>query len=146
MIITVYNYTDDSPRLDKTAYLSQLGTYTGTVRDSVDIVNPEIIVDGNIIDGNYAKIDTFDGYYHIIEKTAIRNNLTRIIFKRDAAMTFLNGIKNSSCICARCGAPKTYNSDFGDSRYKTIQKRYIETFASFEALDNGDALIFAFVE
>ena len=146
MTVTIYNYTDDAVRLDKSGHITQLAQYTGNVRDSVDIVTPEILIDGNVLNGNYCYVDTFAAYYYIIEKTVVRNNLTQLTLKRDAAMTFLAGILQSNCVCLRNGKNGNYNSDFPDNKYKTLQNRYTETFAFSETLGTDDAIVFAFVE
>lgn len=144
MTITVYNYTDDPSRLDKTNFLQSVGTHTGTVRDAVNVVNPDILVQGNVISGNYCKIEgTLNGYYHITEKIVERNNLTILKTRRDAAMTFLSDVMSSPCICGR--NTNVIQSDLPDPKYPTLQRKYIETFAMYP-LSNDDVIVFAFVE
>ena len=143
LTVTIYNYSDDFFRLDKSNFLTTVSTHTGTIRDYVDIVNPSILVEGNVKNGNYCYIDSFSGYYWITEKTIVRNNLTELKLKRDASMTFLSGILNSDCICSR--NTNKYNSDYNDNRYVTKQNKYIETFAVYP-LSNDDCIVFAFIE
>lgn len=145
MNIIIYNYSGDIRQIDRTPNLTQLEQHSGTVRDSVEIVNPRILVHGNVKTGNYCYIDIFQSYYFITEKTIVRNNLTELTLKRDGAFTFLNQIKNCPCICARTGKERKYNSDFADNRYNTYQNKCIETYA-LNALSNDDSIIFAFVE
>lgn len=145
MVVTIYNYSGDNRQIDRTPNLTQLETHSGTIRDYVEIVNPKILVNGNVKIGNYCYIDEFQSYYFITEKTIVRNNLTELTLKRDGAFTFLNQIKNCPCICARTGKEQKYNSDFADNRYNTYQNKYIETYV-LAALSNDDAIIFAFVE
>lgn len=144
MTIIVYNYNDDPRRLDKTNYFTAVQTHTATAaNDEIDIITPQILVHANQITGNYAKINDLGGYYWIKEKTVVRQGLTLLSLKRDPAMTFLSGILNAPCICAR--NQNSYDSAFPDNRYPVIQRKTIETKALY-TLGNSDSIVFAFVE
>lgn len=143
MTVTIYTYTDDIMRLDKTDFLSQVAQKTGTVVEPVSVEAPDILLDGTVTSGNYLYIDTFGCYYWITGKIVERNGITRIKTKRDPAMSFLSGILGSDCICSR--NTKKYNSDFPDQRYTVLQNKYIESFVMYP-LSNDDCIIFAYVE
>lgn len=101
MTVTIYSCSCETIVLNKTSYLTSLASFSGTVRDEVDIVNPRILVAGNVIAGNYCYIDDFASYYYITEKTVVRDGLTDITLKRDPLMTAKTGIASSPCIARR---------------------------------------------
>ena len=145
MTITIYNCSCGHDYVNKTPYLSQLAQYTGTVRDSVNVVNPVISIAADVISGNYCYIDTFDSYYYIDEKTVDSENLTNIICTRDPFMTELSGIMSAPCICERSG--QKYDGGFPDNEYHFYQKNDIQIIA-LPTLDvpNTDSIIIGFVE
>ena len=101
MTVTVYSYDGEKNRLDKSSFLGTGTSHAGTVRDSVDIVNPSILVQGDQISGNYAYVDTFGAYYWIAEKTAVREGLTLLTMRRDPIQTFLSAIESAPCVVER---------------------------------------------
>ena len=145
MTITIYNCKCGHDYVNKTPHLTQLAQYTGTVRDAVNVVNPVILIDANVISGNYCYIDTFDSYYYIDEKTIDSDNLTNIICTRDPFMTALSGIMSAPCICARSGIK--YNGDFADNEYHFLQNNEVQIIA-LSSLDvpNTDTIVLAYVE
>lgn len=54
--IYLYINSAENNRVDKTSYIEQIGTYTGSLKNDTSIINPEIIIDSrylsNIIDDN----------------------------------------------------------------------------------------------
>lgn len=145
MKITIYNCRCGHDYVNKTPYISQVAEYTGTVRDSVNVVNPVIAINANVINGNYCYIDTFDSYYYIDEKNVVRDNLTNIVCTRDPFMTELSGIMSAPCICERSG--QKYNGDFPDNEYHFLQNNEVQIVA-LSALDvpNTDTIVLAYVE
>ena len=145
MKITIYNCRCGHDYVNKTPYISQVAEYTGTVRDSVNVVNPVIAINANVINGNYCYIDTFDSYYYIDEKNVVRDNLTNIVCTRDPFMTELGGIMSAPCICERSG--QKYDGGFPDNEYHFYQKNDVQIIA-LPTLDvpNTDSIIIGFVE
>lgn len=135
MNIIIYNYSGEKNRLNKSEmnsqnqyiYLNKLSEHSGTVRDAVDIVNPEILIHGDIIAGNYAYIDSFSGWYWIYEKTVVREGLSFVKMKRDALHTFQAAIRNSACICDRSASK--YTLYVPDSRIRRNQYTHNETIS-----------------
>lgn len=135
MTFTVYTYTGERNRLNKSEknasnqyiYLTKISEHSGTVRDMVDVVNPEILVQGDIKAGNYAYIDSFSGWYWIMEKTVVREGLTSIRMKRDPLHTFQTQIRNSRCICDRSASK--YTMYVRDPKMRTNQYTHNESIS-----------------
>ena len=56
MTVTIYSCSCETIVLNKTSYLTSLASFSGTVRDQVDIVEPRILVAGNVIAGNVIEV------------------------------------------------------------------------------------------
>lgn len=145
MTITTYNCACGHDYVNKNPYLTQIAQYSGTVRESVDVVRPEILVNANIVSENYCYIDTFSSFYYIEEKTIVRDGITRLVLQRDPFMTELSGIMSAPCICERSG--QKYNGDFPDNEYHFLQNNEVQIIA-LSALDvpNTDTIVLAYVE
>lgn len=145
MTITTYNCACGHDYVNKNPYLTQIAQYSGTVRESVDIVRPEILVNANIISENYCYIDTFASFYYIEEKSIVRDGITRLVLQRDPFMTELSDIMSSPCICERSG--QKYDGGFPDNEYHFYQKNDVQIIA-LPTLDvpNTDSIIIGFVE
>ena len=115
--IIFYNNSAEENRLDKTNYLSNPTTFTGTLRAECSITSPEIIIESATVPNfNYAYIAAFDRYYFVSSGiTSVNNNLWRVPLKCDVLMSHKTGIKTLDVIVAR--QEFDYNEDLNDPEF-----------------------------
>lgn len=129
MEIVLFINSADKERVDKSAYLSQLGELEGYLRDPASLENPTITLqlknavasgiadadnvqvvdaDGNAIassfritDANYMYIPEFGRYYYITDITMHHSGLFIISARVDALMSFKEYIKELNCFVSR---------------------------------------------
>ena len=122
----LYNCTAEKWIVNKTSYLSQVRSYTITVKDATDLLNPTIMIEesGNtIINANYMM---FCGrYYYIVEKTLIKGNMYQLHGKEDVLMTFNDQIRTQRGIVAR--QENSYNLYLDDGMYQVTGQRDYKT-------------------
>lgn len=140
MQITLYKCADDPKKIDKTISDSQV--ITVQAKDPIDIMQPEFYLNYNsaLLDHNY--LQAFGKYYFAKYQVEPGGSM-HIRCMEDVLYTFRAGIMAAPCICAR--NTSRYNSGFPDSRYRTYQRKVIETQFLFE-ISNDDSIIFGFVE
>lgn len=104
-----------------------VGEWNGAVRGEIDVVNPEILIDGTITTGNYAYIPDFGRYYWLREKTVVRENLSMVRLESDPLMSFSADIYGLDAYVFRSSA--NYNMDMADSRTPRVVYDRIQVIA-----------------
>lgn len=107
MKIELYNSTAELNRVDKTSYLTSIGSYTGEFKTSpskpVDYQRPTLLIQDknltNTLKANYLAIDT--RYYFIKQRNIVTNDLIEFICELDVLMTFKEDIYKQSCFIDR---------------------------------------------
>lgn len=128
MTLTVYNVQSDPDHLQQTLPASAVGTYTGAARDPVSVDTPVIMVQAQILTGNYAHIPEFGRYYWIREKNVLRDDLSVLTLESDPCMSFAAGIKGLPVYALRTSkiaesetSVTGYNADIPDSKVQCEQ-------------------------
>lgn len=91
MTIQLYNCKCEPRVVNKKTGIVQKGQpITGQFRSSVNIQNPEIVIEGTAIskDCNYCYIEDLDRYYYIDSITSERNNITILNCRIDVLYTY----------------------------------------------------------
>lgn len=103
MEIKLYTVTDDPRKLVKTLPTASPGydPRSGAVRGAIDILRPEVLVEGGVVLANYAYIPDFGRYYFIEEREAVRTGLQRLSLRVDVLMSWANEIKNCPAVFER---------------------------------------------
>lgn len=112
MQIDLYSITDDPRKLEKT--LGTADSRTGAVRGAIDVLRPEVLVEGGVVLANYAYIGDFGRYYYIEEREVVRKGLQRLQLRVDVLMTYAAQIKACPAVCAR--SANVVNAFLPDSR------------------------------
>ena len=99
--INLYVNTAENDRVDKTNYLTQVGTLVGVFKEETSVMNPQIIIEYGVINFNYIYIPLLNRYYYINEIISVRNNLWRIRLNCDVLMSFKTEILNLECYISR---------------------------------------------
>lgn len=97
MTITLCVNNSEKNKLNKS--LSDINSFSGTLKDETSIVDPVVIMElENPAGFNYAYIPEFDRYYFITDMASIRNGLWRISMHVDVLQSFRNYILNCPVI------------------------------------------------
>lgn len=140
MQITLYKCADDPKKIDK--ILTEAQTITVNAKEPIDIMQPEFYLNYSAALLGFNYLQAF-GKYYFAKFQVDPGGSMHIRCMEDVLYTFRAGIIAAPCICAR--NTSKYNSGFPDSRYRTYQRKVIETQWIFD-LPNDDAIIFGFVE
>lgn len=135
MDVKVFINNSEKNKLDKT--LINETTYTGQLKSETSILNPVIIIEGNLenlVSYNYAFIPLFLRYYFITDIISIRNNLIELRLAVDVLCSFKNQIRNLTAIIAR--QEKKFNVYLPDSYYKLSSKTMVQTKTFQKALSD----------
>lgn len=97
--VKLYKMTTSKNRLNKGSYLSTALSYTGTLREETDVLNPSILIEDTsvnhdeILKQNYAYISEFKRYYFIERISVVNETLLRINLRVDVLYSFMSDIE-----------------------------------------------------
>lgn len=95
MTIILYNSTAEINTLNKSSYLTQVATLTGTLRDGCNIVDPQILVElQSLPTFNYVYIPELNRYYFVKSIDNYNNKLWVLYLHVDVLMTYKTQILN----------------------------------------------------
>lgn len=121
--IYLYKNSSESNRLDKTKYLTSVGSAFGNFRDICDIINPVINIEyKKIPEFNYLYIPNFNRYYFVDKYEIIRTNIFRLYLHVDVLMSYKDGIKNLECLILR--NEYRYNKELNSKIPQTSKVNY----------------------
>ena len=76
MIITFYNVSDPRNKVNKT--LSNGSDFSGSIKNETSILDPVVLINGDITGFNYCYIPLFNRYYFINDVEVVRLSLIHI--------------------------------------------------------------------
>lgn len=131
MNIYLYKNGTEKERVDKSNFLTQVASFTGTLRDECDILNPVIrfTTDGNFTfsqlnSANYAYLEDFGRYYFITDRKVVRANVHDVFLHEDVLFTWKSGILQNRAIIDR--QQEMFNTLMPDS-WTTYQKTQVNS-------------------
>lgn len=128
--IALYQNIAENNRVDKTDYLTEVGTLSGAFRKECSLLSPSIEYQSEDIPTfNYVFIPAFNRYYFVTSLTTVNKNLWRMDLKCDVLMTYKNGIALLTAIIAR--QENDYNDDLIDTEIPT-EKEPTVTYQEIE--------------
>ena len=86
--LNLYKNTAESNRVFKDSYLTSVGTLTGTLRASCDLLNPVVRVEYEYINFNYVYIPQFNRFYYLMNAVNVSKNIWDVQLKVDVLMSF----------------------------------------------------------
>lgn len=108
MTIVLYTSTAEERVLNKSGYLTQVSTLTGTLRSGTNLVDPSIIIELDTLPNfNYVYIQDFDRYYFVKDINNVNNKLWEIRLHCDVLFSHMSDILNLECEVER----NEYNYD-----------------------------------
>ena len=126
-IILQVNNSDDR-RLDKN--ITDIATLNGALRDTSSIIDPVIMIEGNIssVTGcNYLTIPDFGRSYFVRNIESVRNGLFTITAHVDVLSTYKAGIRANSAIVRR--QENQWNLYLDDGSFKVYNNPIVLTRA-----------------
>lgn len=88
--------------LNKSGYLTQVSTLTGTLRSGTNLVDPSIIIELDTLPNfNYVYIQDFSRYYFVRDINNVNNKLWEIKLHCDVLFSHMNDILNLECDIGR---------------------------------------------
>lgn len=117
MNVTFYRNSSTPNTVNKR--IASVVSYTGTLRDNADLVNPVIRFDTlvtSISDANYAYIPEMGNrYYYIVGVRVITNRLIEVSFHCDVLMTYKSQFLQWTGVATR--QENQYNLYLNDNRF-----------------------------
>lgn len=118
-IITLYQVFDEPIKVDKTLSSNSI-SLSGAFVEDVDILNPVVKIEApagaNILDYNYAYIDTTARYYYV-SAILLPESHVRLIMNVDPLKTWSNGLKMCTGICVKTDDNQYINNDLDDGSF-----------------------------
>lgn len=128
MAFNIVLQTNTSEKNAFTKSLTTVATLSGNLRQGTSIIDPVIIVQGNLSTikaANYMTIDTFGRSYFINNMTVINNQMIEISAHVDVLSSFKTQILNNSAIVAK--QEKRWNLYLNDGQFKVYQNPIVYT-------------------
>ena len=125
MILKLYNTTDSNNTIGKT--LTDEETFDITFKDTVNIINPIVVLKSNVpILKNYAQIPEFGRYYFITSIQILHNKIYELFLECDVLESFKEDILASKGLITRAGE----GNKFFDSGYNSEVKKQVHVYHS----------------
>lgn len=100
--INLYQSSAEVNRVDKTNYLTGVGTLSGALREECSIMTPSITFKQTTVPSfNYVYIAAFGRYYYVTDITSISKDIWRMSLSCDVLMTWKDDIRALTAIIAR---------------------------------------------
>ena len=113
--VNLYKNGTESNTVNKSGYLTDVGSLEGTFREGCSVTSPSITFYSISAPAfNYVYISKFSRYYYVTATTNISNNLWRADLKCDVLMSYKNEILNLYCVIAR--QENAYNDNLIDDK------------------------------
>lgn len=124
--IAIQRTTSEKNRLTKS--LTTIATLTGTLKNETSIIDPVIIVEGNLSDYvscNYCTITSFGRSYFVTNIRSVRNNLIELTCHVDVLSTYAAAIRANRAIIKR--QENNWNLYLNDGSFNSYQNPYVLT-------------------
>ena len=141
MQITLYNNTKLLNRLERT--FSSPVTITGSLRDPMNVINPDIYVEYNsaYLTKNYAYLPDFNRYYYFRNPPSVDGKRMMLHLHADALYNYRDLILKSDCIAERSSSNYNLYLD-DDAIMKSSSYDYFSRSLPYEFTpDNGSYIL-----
>lgn len=116
--IDIYQNSAEVNLVDKTDYLTNVGTLSGALRDECSLITPSIVYEsGEVPTFNYVYIPIFNRYYYVTSLSSVNKNMWRMELNCDVLMSYRDQIKSLQGIIGR--QENTYNDYLVDNEVPT---------------------------
>ena len=124
--VVIQNNASEKNRVDKD--LTTIVALSGTLKDQSSIINPAILITGDMAtfkNANYMTISSFGRSYFIDEIVSVRDDLIRISGHVDVLTSFKSQIRANNAIIKR--QKNKWNLYLNDGSFKTYQNPIVIT-------------------
>lgn len=122
--MNLYQNIAENNRVDKTDYLTSVGSLFGALRAECSILKPSIIIEQEELPAfNYVYIGAFNRYYFVTGITSVAYRMWRIELTTDVLMTYKDGIALLTAIIAR--QENDYNDNLIDAEIPLEKQQVI---------------------
>lgn len=142
--ITLQTNLSEKNRVVKT--LNTIGTITGVLKDSCSIIEPSILIEGDLSDYkavNYITISSFNRSYFVTDLVTYRTGLVQLNCHCDVLSSFWNQIKSNKAIISR--QSDRYNLLLNDGSIHAYQNPHIITLPFPTGFERNDETIILMV-
>jgi hypothetical protein len=148
MQISLFTYTKEKERINKTDFLTNRFPLNGYLKNETSVQEPIILIEKTnpaLYDYNYLYIEDFKRFYFITGIKQIRHNLWEISAKCDVLYSFMNDILANKCIIDKAENQNDSNLYLNDGSFVTDSRKYNEVipFESGLSLNGSYILICA---
>jgi len=148
MQISLFTYSKEKERVNKTNFLSNRFPLNGYLKNETSVQEPIILIEKTnpaLYDYNYLYIEEFKRFYFITGIKQIRCNLWEISAKCDVLYSFMSDILANKCIIDKAENSPDANLYLNDGSFVTDSRKYNEVipFASGLSLNGSYILICA---
>lgn len=92
----IYFYNNHSPANVVRKKLDNETVISGTLKEDIEIINPELLISKQVFTFNYCYIPKFKRYYYIKNQMLETKNFIRLYLHVDVLMSYQNIIRNST--------------------------------------------------
>lgn len=124
--IVLQTNNSDKNVLDKS--LTNIATISGTLKNETSIINPVILISGNLstyVNCNYMTISTFGRSYFVTDIRSIRNGLIEVSGHVDVLTSYKNQIRENTGIIHR--QENLWNLYLNDGAFRVYQNPIVLT-------------------
>lgn len=124
--IVLQTNNSDKNVLDKS--LTNIATISGTLKNETSIINPVILITGNLttyVNCNYMTISTFGRSYFVTDIRSIRNGLIEVSGHVDVLTSYKNQIRENTGIIHR--QENLWNLYLNDGAFRVYQNPIVLT-------------------
>ena len=148
MQISLFTYSKEKERVNKTDYLTNRFPLNGYLKNETSVQEPVILIEKTnpaLYDYNYLYIEDFKRFYFITGIKQIRHNLWEISAKCDVLYSFMTDILANKCIIDKAENSPDANLYLNDGSFVTDSRKYNEVipFESGLSLNGSYILICA---
>lgn len=126
--MTVELQTNNSENNKLKKSVSNIATKTGSLRESTSIVNPKILVQGDLTslkNCNYMTIPDFGRSYFVTDIVAVGKGVVELTGHCDVLSSFSSQILSNTAVILR--QENSFNRYLNDSKFMTYQNNNIKT-------------------
>lgn len=140
MIVTLYNCSSGSDVLNKT-YTAVGTSVTATVKGSIDIDQPTLLLEYTSVDFNYFYVDTFDRYYNVLSRSLEEGKHIRITGQSDPLESFRSQIAALEVLAVRCEDLQYRSAEIADNNVPLESDMQLDKVIGDTVIGSGDGYI-----
>lgn len=140
MTVNLYNCSSASNVLNKT-YTLVGSSITATVKGSIDIDAPMLLLDYSTMDFNYFYISEFGRYYNVTSRSLDPGGRIRVSGESDPLESFTAGIGNLAVLITRAEDPALRSPELADNAIPLQSDMQLDKIIGDSVIGSGSGMI-----